>query len=167
MLNLSIRLLLPQDVTEDYVGWFSDNDVIRFSDNQFNKFSIERQISYVQDCLENPDISLYGIFDNEIHIGNITLTGLSSKHKRAEISYVIGNKSYWGKGIASYAIKYIVREAKDQYCLNRIYAGVADKNVGSIKALEKNGFSFEGKQVKHLFYNESFHDQLNYGLVLD
>ena len=52
-------------------------------------------------CKDNKDIQLYGIFIEKHHIGNILLMGLNSNHKRIEIGYVIGDKSYWGKGIAT------------------------------------------------------------------
>ena len=67
---------------------------------------------------------------------------------------------------AFFAISEIVKKSKTDYKLNRLYAGLAEKNIGSAKVLEKNGFKFEGKRLNHLFYSGQFHNQLDYGLLL-
>ena len=91
---------------------------------------------------------------------------MSSVHKRAEITYVVGDREYWGKGVASYAISEIIKKSKTDYKLNRLYAGLAEENIGSARVLEKNGFKLEGKRLNHLFYGGVFHNQLDYGLQL-
>ena len=53
-----------------------------------------------------------------------------------------------------------------KYKLNKLFAGVADKNLGSKKVLEKNNFKLEGIRKKHLFINNKFYNQLDYGLLL-
>lgn len=139
---------------------------MRYSDNQYREFSLKGQRKYVESCLNNDDISLYGIFDGFFHIGNIALSGLKSVHKKAELTYVIGETKYWGKGVASFAISRLIEIGKKKHNLNKLYAGVAGGNIGSIKVLEKNGFFIEGIREKHLFYNGKFFNQLDYGLIL-
>ena len=109
---------------------------------------------------------MYGIFDKDFHIGNILIDGLNSVHKRAELTYVVGETSYWGKGVGCFAVSYIVRLAKSKYKLHKLYAGLADKNLGSKRVLEKNGFVLEGSRFQHLFYNGKYYNQLDYGLLL-
>ena len=120
----------------------------------------------MQSCLNLNDIDLYGIFDNNLHIGNIQISGLKSKHKCAEIAYVVGLTDYWGKGVGNYAVSEIIKISKNTYLLNKLFAGLAEENIGSIKVLEKNGFILEGKRPQHLFYCGKFHTQLDYGLKL-
>ena len=161
-----LMILKESDVTQSYVDWYSNRDVTSFSDNQYRIFTLDGQKNYVNSCLNNDDIDLYGIFFGDLHIGNIVISGLSSVHKRAEITYVIGDTEYWGKGAASYAISEIVKKSKTDYGLNRLYAGLAEGNIGSARVLEKNGFKLEGKRLNHLFYGGEFHNQLDYGLQL-
>ena len=165
-MELSISILQVEQVTQSYVDWYSNEDVVRYSDNQYRKFNFDGQCSYVQGCIKSKDVNLYGIFDKGLHIGNIVISGLSSVHKRAEITYVVGDTRYWGKGVASYAISEIVKKSKTDYKLNRLYAGLAEGNTGSARVLEKNGFKLEGKRLNHLFYGGEFHNQLDYGLLL-
>ena len=163
---MEIRILKPSDVSESYVEWFSNKEIVRYSDNQYRSFSIKGQRLYVENCLKNKEIRLYGIFIEEIHIGNIVLNGIGSIHKRAEITYVIGEQKYWGKGITTKAISTIINISRAEYNLNKLFAGIAEKNIGSKKVLEKNGFNLEGIRKKHLYYNNDFQDQLDYGLIL-
>jgi len=165
-MKLLLRILTVNDVTQSYVDWFKTSDVTRFSDNQYRKFNLETQKKYVMDCILNNNLDLYGIFENKNHIGNILIEGLNSPHKCAEISYVIGNMDYWNKGVGFFAISKIINISRTKYKLNKLYAGVAEHNIGSIKILEKNDFKLEGKRSEHLFYNGKFHNQLDYGLKL-
>ena len=165
-MKFELVLLKESDVTQSYVDWYSNPNVTSYSDNQYRVFTIDGQKNYFRSCLNNDDIDLYGIFDNGLHIGNILICGLLSVHKRAEITYVVGDTGYWGKGVASYAISEIVKKSKMYYKLNRLYAGLAEGNIGSARALERNGFKLEGKRLNHLFYDGEFHNQLDYGLLL-
>ena len=165
-MKLSISILQVEQVTQSYINWFSSKEVVRYSDNQYRKFSFDKLRSYVQSCLQNEDVNLYGIFDNTSHIGNIVISGLSSHHRKAELTYVIGKTNYWGKGVASFAIANMIQIAKEEFGLNKLYAGVARGNIGSGKALEKNGFIIEGTRKQHLFYGGDFFDQIDYALML-
>ena len=91
---MNIKILKPSDVREKYVNWFSNKDVVRYSDNQYRSFTLEGQKKYVENCLKDSNILLYGIFEGDLHIGNVVINGLKSIHKRAEISYVIGEKFF-------------------------------------------------------------------------
>ena len=69
--------------------------------------------------------------------------------------------------MASYAIANIIQIAKEEFDLNKLYAGIASGNIGSGKALEKNGFVIEGTRKQHLFYGGNFFDAVDYGLLLN
>lgn len=84
--------------------------------------------------------------------------------KSAEIGYWIG-ESHWGKGIVTKAIELITTYAFDELKLIRIYAGIFEYNVGSIRVLEKNGFQKEGISKKAVFKNGEFWDEHRYALL--
>ena len=165
-MKIKLKILKINNLTKEYVSWFSDKSVVRFSQNQYKKFTLSGQRKYVKECLKNKNINLYGIFYKKKHIGNICLTGLKSPGKLCEITYILGDKSLWGKGITSEAIGKIILIAKKKYKITKLYAGVVDKNIASTKVLEKNKFVLEGIRKKHLFFNNKFYNQLDYGLLL-
>ena len=163
---MELKLLQVNDVTQKYVDWFSNYDVVKYSDNQYLDFTLQGQKEYVRKCIFDKQISLHGVFLKNEHIGNIILKGICPIHKRAEIGYVIGEKKYWGKGYGALAVKLIVEKAKDEFKLNKLFASTAKDNIASIKVLEKNNFILEGRKTNHLFYNNKFYDQLDFGIIL-
>lgn len=163
---IRIDLLKPEVVSKKYVDWFLSKEVIRYSDNQYREFTLESQKKYVTSCFNDENIALYGIFDDKKHIGNICLTGLKSFHFNAEVSYFIGDLSYWGRGVASLAVRLIIEHARDRYNLKKLTAGVSSKNIASQKVLINANFLLEGIRKKHLYFNNEWQDQHLYGLLL-
>ena len=97
-------------------------------------------------------------FFKENHIGNIELNEIDNQKLTANITYVIGEREYWGKGIASYCINQILKKAKIEFALKKICAGCASKNIASIKVLEKNGFEVELIKKSFFIYDNEMMD---------
>jgi RimJ/RimL family protein N-acetyltransferase len=72
--------------------------------------------------------------------------------KNIEIGYFIG-EDYWGKGIATDAIKQLLGHIEKNFNPVRIYAEVFEHNKASMKALEKNGFHLESVRKKAVIKN--------------
>lgn len=164
--SLFLMEMTPSLVTLDYVKWFSDPDVVKYSDNQYQSFSLESQLNYVSQCCSSENILLLGIFEDASHIGNICVNNILSVHKRVDITYVIGDRNYWGGGVMTKSVKRTIALLKDKYDLNKICAGLSSLNVGSQKVLEKNKFIIEGVRKNHLLYDGVWSDLLEYGLFL-
>lgn len=99
------------------------------------------------------------------HIGNIKIGPINRHHQHADISYFIGDKQYWNRGIASEAINLICRFGFDDLELRRIEAGCYAEAVGSRKALEKNGFVCEGRFREQVLCQGNCMDIYRYGLL--
>ncbi|WP_373516444.1 GNAT family N-acetyltransferase [Pricia sp.] len=84
--------------------------------------------------------------------------------KSAEIGYWIG-EPHWGKGIVTKAIELITRYAFEELKLIRIFAGVFEYNVGSMRVLEKNGFRKEGISKKAIVKNGKLWEEHRYALL--
>lgn len=140
--RLFLKVLQPSDCSEKYLSWFHDQEVIKFLSI---RSSIPKTINdlknFVSSCYISKSILLLGIFDTKsnAHIGNIKLSNLIQKHS-GEIGILIGNRKYWGRGIASESIKILTEYAGSTFGLVYVYAGAREDNVGSIKAFLKSGF---------------------------
>ena len=108
-----LKKLKLSDVNQKYVLWLKDPKITQYTDQYNENHSISSVKKYLSNSLKRKDI-IYGIFlkKNKEHIGNIKIGNIKSKHKSAEISYFIGEKKYWNKGIGSLAIKKVSQEAK-------------------------------------------------------
>lgn len=81
------------------------------------------------------------------------------------LSYWIG-REFWGQGIGTNAIDALTKYAFSRLGLVRVYAKVFSTNIGSIRALEKNGFDKEGHFKKGVFKEGEFIDQVLYAKVI-
>ena len=77
--------------------------------------------------------------------------------KSAEIGYWVGEQ-YWGKGIATEAVRQMTEYAFYYFDLVRLYAEVFETNKASMRVLEKNGYYLEGVRRKAVFKNNVLMD---------
>ena len=103
----------------------------------------------------------------QISIGNIKIGPINKKHNHADISYFIGEKDLWNKGIATECINLASSFGFSDLHLHRVEAGTYSKAIGSQKALEKNGFSREGVFRKQAISNGEYIDVYRYGLLAE
>jgi ribosomal-protein-alanine N-acetyltransferase len=146
--RLRMRPLTGSDVTELYALWLNDPDVNRNMESRFSVQTIDSCLRYVAAMNEDPFSHLFGMFDcdSELHIGNIKIGFINPIHQTGEIGLLIGEKSYWGKGFATEAIRALTRWGFDTLNLEKIEAGCYDENLGSVRAFLKAGYSVEGYQ---------------------
>lgn len=131
------------DITPEYVSWLNDYDVVRLTEQRHGKHSLKTVTQFVIDKLSSDD-DFYGIFCDDHHVGNIRIGPLSHRYKVASIGYFIGDKDYWGKGVATETISIILDLAKNKYNLAKVTAELYEPNIASEKTLLKNGFVLEG-----------------------
>ena len=83
----------------------------------------------------------------------------------ADVGYWLG-RAFWGRGIATYALKTIVRYGFLDLELRRIQSRVMAANVASARVLEHAGFTLEGTQRAYCVDREGTEqDALLYGLL--
>lgn len=79
----------------------------------------------------------------------------------AEIGYWLGER-YWGRGIATDALKAVTAEVFRQFDLTRVYAVPFADHAASIRVLEKAGYVREGHMRRSAIKNGIIRDQLLY-----
>jgi [ribosomal protein S5]-alanine N-acetyltransferase len=82
----------------------------------------------------------------------------------AEIGYWLG-EPFWGRGIATEALKATTTYAIERYRLTRIYAVPFAWNTSSVRVLEKAGYVFEGRLCRSAIKDGVMTDQLQYAFI--
>jgi [ribosomal protein S5]-alanine N-acetyltransferase len=95
-------------------------------------------------------------------IGIVTKTDIYRKN--AEIGYFVAEK-FWGKGIATKAIKAATTYAFKTFDIVRVYAEPFAENQGSRRALEKAGFTLEAVFVNYVIKNDIIKDSCIYSVL--
>lgn len=100
-------------------------------------------------------------------LGAFSIHHWSRNHRRAEVGYDLA-RVYWGQGIASEALKAVLRFGFGQMNLNHIYAGTIADNHESVRLLENAGFHRDGLRRKWSWEDDgTFHDGALYSLLHD
>ena len=86
--------------------------------------------------------------------------------KNAEIGYWIG-EPFWGKGIATAALRLATDYTFKSLRKKRIFASVFEGNKASCTVLEKCGYQLEGVSMKAVFKNNQYLDELRYAKLND
>lgn len=99
---------------------------------------------------------------DDTFIGLIGFWRMQKEHYLAELGYTLA-RDHWGKGLMSEAIGTVVDFGLNTLGFHKVEAITRPANVGSIRALEKNGFVREGYFKENIFWNGVFHDSVNFG----
>lgn len=82
------------------------------------------------------------------------------------IGYVL-SKDYWGKGLASEAVKEIIRYLFEEEKLDVLSCYHYPQNIRSKRVIEKCGFKYEGTlRMSGKIYNGKIFDELCYSITL-
>ena len=98
-------------------------------------------------------------------VGGIGIELGTDVHRRsAEIGYWLG-EPFWGRGIATEALRALTDYAFATFDICRLEAGVFDWNPASARVLEKAGYTLEGRARSAVVKDGRLGDRLLYGLV--
>jgi len=168
--EITLKELTLSDVNKTYLKWMNDSEIFKFS-KQSNKIHYLKEIKeFVLGKKKSKSEFLYKIliYENKKnkHVGNIKLGPINFENKTADISYFIGEKNYWDRGITTKAIKEIINLAKKKFKLKKLQAGHWEKNIASRKVLLKNKFKLEGILKSQIQTKKGRVDRYLYGLII-
>lgn len=107
----------------------------------------------------------WAITEEDRVIGSIGIFRNSNIHRlTAEMGYYLG-EDYWGRGIATKAVREAVGYVFEHTDILRIYAEPFANNIASCRVLEKAGFTFEGILCKNAIKNGEILDMRLYSIV--
>lgn len=166
--NILLRPVRISDVNEKYVGWLNDSEVAQFLETHFQTQTLQTVRDYVSNLVSGPQDSLFLAMiekTTQKHIGNIKVGPINPHHLFADVSLFIGDKTAWGKGYATEAIRLVVRHSFQVLGLHRLNASIYDPNKGSQKAFLKAGFKEEGVSRSKRSHQGEFVDERFYGII--
>ncbi|KAJ8543220.1 hypothetical protein K7X08_005743 [Anisodus acutangulus] len=162
--DITLRLLDLTDF-DDFMEWFADDNVNKFTSTDTFTTSKEGAMRYIVDVVI-PHPWFRAICLNGKPIGSIAVTPFDESDRfKSEIEYELSSK-YWGKGIATKAVKMVVAAVFMEWPhLERLEAVVDIDNLGSQRVLEKVGFTKEGVLRKCYLLNGKARDMVMYSLL--
>lgn len=162
-----LRPLSLEDVSGNYVNWFNDSEVCKYNSHHVFPYTPDAAREYVQKIQTSRTDLVLAIVakDTNQHIGNISLQQINLLSRNAEYAIIIGERSYWGKGIAKEASQLIIEHGFATLNLHRIYCGTSVENEPMQRLASALGFVKEGVRTQAMFKNGAFVDIVEYGML--
>lgn len=152
----------------EYIDTVSGESVfLTFGQGEFDK-TIEQEESFI-DNISKKDNALFIIaeVDGKI-VGNLNFSGGARPRIAHTGEFGISVlKEYWGQGIGTELIKYLIEWCKQSGVIRKINLRVRSDNYSAIHVYEKLGFSKEGIITRDFLINGRFYDSICMGLNID
>ena len=99
---------------------------------------------------------------DDVFVGSVGIKPQQGwKNHCAEIGYWVAQE-YWGQGIATTALKMMSRNAFKDHGLQKLFATVLAPNLGSMRVLDKAGYTQEGLLRRDVIKNGQYYDVHHY-----
>lgn len=140
---------------EFYTRTLNDNRVNLYLGMRYG-FTVSTEEEWIKKIGADENLISWSMYASERLIGGVGLNAVDRVDRHAELGIVIGDREYWGKGVASASEAMVLEYAFNNIVaggLNKVYARVFDGNTASRKALEKVGFKTVGIRHQDVWKN--------------
>jgi RimJ/RimL family protein N-acetyltransferase len=151
--RLKIMPFSEEHLTEEYVRWLNDPEVVRYSEQRHHRHSLESCREYWKSFIDSPHFfwAILKTGNEPEHIGNINAY-IDENNLVADIGILIGKKSVWGKGYGFEAWNAVCDYLFKVVRVRKITAGTMAINHGMIRLMEKSGMIEDGVHSRQLLY---------------
>lgn len=165
--NIVLEGLSQKHVSERYAQWLNDKEVCRENRHGRGDNTIDKTKEYVTSVDRSDTVAAFAIIakKEKRHIGNICIENVSWENNSGEISILIGEKDFWGRGIATEAYKLIIDYGFNTLGLHRLYSGMTIRNKAMIRVAENSGMSKEGVLKDAFFKDGVYVDVVRYAIT--
>ena len=136
---------------------------LNLSDRVPHPYTLEHAHAFIDKVSRCDPIENFAITVDDVAVGSIgIIKGEGISRVSAEVGYWLA-EPYWGRGIATAALRAMTQYAIDHFELTRVFALVFAHNSGSIRILEKAGYVREGAMKQSTIKDGVIQDEYLYG----
>lgn len=131
----------PLEIEDAYtsVKWRNDPDVFRYTGNVYDHvITLDSEIEWIKRVIANPVDYRCAIIAEGVYVGNIYLTDI--REGKANYHIFIGDKRFWGKGVAKEASMLIIQHGFETLQLHEINLKVKKQNTRAYSLYKRLGF---------------------------
>jgi len=159
---VTLRSLEAEDAEVFYL-WSQDREITQFSTSSYAYPQSQSDIGvWLSKVNQDPKMVLFGIccIKTGKLVGYTGLVSMSQINRSAEYFILIGDKHYWGKGVATNVTQLVTRYAFRDLGLHRVELTAFVDNKAAIRAYENAGYHHEGIQRQAGFRHGGFYDKV-------
>lgn len=161
--RLRIVAFGPRHLTDAYVGWLNDPDVVRYSEQRHRRHTLESCRAHFESFDGSPDIflAIESVHDEPGHIGNMTVT-IDPFNGLADIAILIGEQRAWGKGLGLEAWSAVLATLLSLPSIRKVTAGAIASNAAMVAIMRNSGMREDGARRDHLLVDGMPVDVVHY-----
>ncbi len=131
-------------ISNRYISWLNDKEVVKFSEQRHFFHSFETAEKYFHEKQNSEDFFLAIEFLDYkwVHVGNIGVS-VNKPNQLADLSILVGDKNYWGKGIALTAWNLVLDYLLNNLRFRIVTAGTMEINTPMIKLMKKSEMNID------------------------
>lgn len=137
-------------LTERYLGWLNDPEVMRFSQRRYQRHTRESALGYLAGFSHSPHY-FWAIVRNDgerPHIGNIA-AHVDPAHGLADISILVGERDAWGAGYGTEAWRTVCEFLLRDLRMRKVTGGTLASNAGMLRIMQRCGMQDDGRRKRH------------------
>lgn len=146
-----VRPFTVEDISEVYLGWLHDPEVMRFSNQRFSIHTRDTCLAYFASFKNSANYFL-AICDRRdgTMVGTLTVYR-SVPHATADIGIMVGERRVWGHGVGAEAFALVLAALRSSGLIRKVTAGTLVVNRGMLRVMEKAGMQREAtRQAQEL-----------------
>lgn len=148
--RLRVVPFTDRHLTEQYVGWLNDPDVVRYSEQRHRRHTLSSCEAFVESFRDSPSY-LWAIETAQSpasHIGNLAAY-VDSANSVADVTILLGERAAWNKGFGLEAWNAVCQYLLNDVGIRKVTAGTLADNVGMRAIMRRSGMVDDGVRAAH------------------
>ncbi len=140
-------------LSETYVEWLNDPEVVRYSEQRFRRHTLESCRAYWS-SFEGTPHHFWALTERgggARHIGNMN-AWVDESNGVADVGILLGEKSLWGRGYGLEAWSAVCSWLLQGAGMRKVTAGTLEVNTGMLRIMEKAGMVDDGIRRKQVVW---------------
>lgn len=162
--RLRITLFKEKHLTQTYVNWLNDPQVVKYSSQRHVFHTLGSCKKYWQSFQGRPNYfwAIETLVGNN-HIGNINAY-VDINNNTADVGIIIGDRKKWGQGYGLEAWSGVLKFLFMERGIRKITAGTLEINKAMRNIALKSGMKEEGRSLRQEIFNNEEVDIVYYGI---
>ncbi len=157
--DLKVCLFTLDDISERYIGWLNNKELVRFSNQRFMTHDKASCREFFDSISRSNSVFLAVKHNVHGHIGTMTVH-FNQRHGTADMGILIGETSVRGAGSIVWSL--VMDEVLKLRGLRKVTAGTLSCNKAMLGVIRKSGMVPDGIRVQHELVEGVAFDMLHF-----
>jgi ribosomal-protein-alanine N-acetyltransferase len=158
-----LRPFIVSDITDQYVAWLNDPEVVKYSNQRFFSHTLESCRRYYEGFLGSANLFVSVLSKaDDTPLGTMTAYA-SPHHQTVDIGIMIGRRAVWGTGIGQDAWNTLLNWFLGVRRVRKVTAGTMRCNAAMVKLMERSGMTLEAVRPQQEMLDGVPQDMLYFG----